>query len=143
MKFTGRRPNSPFLFLGALCAGAFLVLIGVSMTQEIRRRYVLQRHIQTLRADIATRESRIQELRRLREYVATDAYVERVAREKFNYQKPGERVVIVPDARGPSPAPIPSSEEDPSLSPARAWFLHLFGPVTAPRSEKNSERLAA
>lgn len=128
MKSKGRRHSSPLLFLGALLAGAFLVLIGVSMAQEFRRRYVLQQHIHALRADIAARESRIQELQRLREYVATDAYVERVAREKFNYQKLGERVVVVPQAPSPSPAPLLPSGEDPGLSPARAWFLHLFGP---------------
>lgn len=130
---TGRRHSSPLLLLGALLAGAFLVLIGVSMAQEFRRRYVLQQHIQALRADIAARESRIQELQRLREYVATDAYVERVAREKFNYQKPGERVVVVPQAPSPSPAALLQSGEEPGVaSPARAWFLHLFGPLLTP-----------
>lgn len=130
---TGRRHSSPLLLLGALLAGAFLVLIGVSMAQEFRRRYVLQQHIQALRADIAARESRIQEFQRLREYAATDAYVERVAREKFNYQKPGERVVVVPQAPSPSPAALLQSGEEPrGPSPARAWFLHLFGPLPTP-----------
>ena len=104
------------------------MLIGVSMTKEFRRRYVLQQHIYTLRADIAARESRIQELQRLREYVATDAYVERVAREKLNYQKPGERVVVVPQAPSPSPAALLPNREESKSSPARAWFLLLFGP---------------
>jgi hypothetical protein len=108
------------------------------MAQEFRRRYVLQQHIHALRLDIAARESRIQELQRLREYVATDAYVERVAREKFNYQKPGERVVVVPQAPRPSPAALLPNTEERSSSPARAWFFHLFGPSPTPRAHQGA-----
>lgn len=125
-----RRPLSPVIFLGALLAGAFLVLVGVSMAQEFRRRYALQQHIGALRADIAGRESRIADLQRLKGYLATDEYVERVAREKLNYQKPGERVVVVPSPPTPSPTPVLPSRGERTLSPARAWFLRLFGPPT-------------
>lgn len=126
---------SPLIFLGALAAGAFLVVVGVSMVQEIRRRYVLEQHIRTLRADVAARENRIAELRRLREYLATDDYVERVAREKLNYRRPGERVVVIPAVPSPSPSPSPQPDEPTSVPPPpRAWFRHLFGPspVVAP-----------
>lgn len=125
---SSRRAVSPLLFIGALLAGTFLLLIGVSMAQEFRRRYVLQRHIRVLRADIEARAGRIKDLQQLREYLATDAYVERVARERLNYQKPGERVVVVPRPPSPSPSAAPAVRGTPEPSPAHAWFLLLFGP---------------
>lgn len=120
--------SSPLLFLGAIAAGAFLVLFGVSLVQELRRRYLLDRHIQALRAEIEARERNSAELRRLKEYFGTDAYVERVARDKLNYQAPGEHVVVVPEARRPAEAPPASSLEPVRVSPARAWLELLFGP---------------
>lgn len=122
------RRSSPLFFLGAVAAGAFLVFIGASLVQELRRRYLLEQHIQALRMTITTREQRIAELARLKEYLATDAYVERAAREKLNYQKPGERVVIVPQGASPSPEPASVSSPSSGPSPARAWLALLFGP---------------
>lgn len=121
-----RRSASPLVLIGALVAGAFLVLIGVSMAQEFRRRLVLQQHIRTLRADIGARESRIRDLQHLREYLNSDAYVERVAREQLNYQRPGERVVVVPNPPSPSPTPVARAKSEWTISPARAWLLLLF-----------------
>lgn len=122
------RRTSPLFFLGALAAGMFLVLVGVSLVQELRRRYLLEQHIQALRATITGREQRVAELKRLKEYLATDAYVERAAREKLNYQKPGEQVVIVPHGATPSPLPSPVPRTIAGPSPARAWLRLLFGP---------------
>lgn len=119
------------IFLGALLAGAFLLLLGVSLAQEVRRRAVLQYHVETLRADIETREKRIAELRGLQEYLATDAYVERAAREKLNYRKPGEIVVVVPTINSPSPAPSLTVPQAADAPPWRGWLALLFGPGSA------------
>lgn len=119
------------MFLGMLLTGAFLVLIGVSLVQEFRRQVLLDQHVRALRSEIESRERRIADLRRLREYLETDAFVERAAREKLNYQKPGEHVVIVPSAPSPSPTPPPPPERDRGPSPARAWFVLFFGPPRA------------
>lgn len=120
--------RSPLLFIGMLLAGAFLVLVGVSLAQEFRRRILLDQHVRTLRANIEAHERRIADLRRLREYLETDAYIERAAREKFNYRKPGEEVVVVPSPPSPTPTPAPRPREGGALSPARAWFDLYFGP---------------
>lgn len=123
------RRSSPLFLLGALAAGAFLVLVGASLVQELRRRYLLEQHIQALRSTIDTREQRIAELKRLKEYLATDAYVERAAREKLSYQKPGEHVVIIPQAASPPPSPLPvTAQAPPGPSPAHAWLRLIFGP---------------
>lgn len=110
-------------------AGAFLVLIGVSLAQEFRRRYLLEQQVRALRSDIEARGRKIADLKHIREYLSTDAYVERAAREKLNYRKPGEQVVIVPSAASPTPKtrPEPERQRASSPSPARAWFALLFG----------------
>lgn len=134
------RRSSPLFFLGALAAGTFLVLVGVSLVQELHRRYSLEQQIEELRATITGREQRVAELKRLKEYLATDAYVERAAREKLNYQKPGEHVVIVPEAATPSPAPSPAPRAALGPSPAHAWLRLLFGP---PASRPGGKRMRA
>ncbi len=124
------------MFVGALLAGAFLVLVGISLAQEFRRRYILEQHVRKLRTDIEAREGRIAELRRTLEYLATDAYVERAARQKLNYQKPGENVVVVP--RAPSAAPTPRPEVRGRAHPPvwRSWFALLFGPSHTTTNQK-------
>lgn len=110
-----------------LLVGAFLVLVGVSLAQEFRRQARLGQQIRQLRADIRGREERITDLRRLREYLETDAFVERAAREKLNYQKPGEAVVVVPSVPVPSPTPRPEREQPQGPLPPRLWFELYFG----------------
>lgn len=117
------------MFVGALLAGALIVLIGVSLAQELRRRYLLEQHVRRLRADIEAREARVAELLQLREYLSTDAYVERTAREKLNYVTPGERVVVVPELGSPPPSPESASVPAavPAAPPWRQWVDHLSG----------------
>jgi cell division protein FtsB len=111
-----------------MLAGIFLVLVGMSLVQELRRRYLLEQQIRALRADIETSERRVQELTEFKRYIATDAYVERVAREKLNYQKTGERVVVLPETPPRLFMPEPAPSSPPVSSPARAWLNLLFGP---------------
>lgn len=123
-----RRSTSPLLVVGGFLAGVFLVFVGVSLVQELRRRYLLEQQIRALKADIEMREQHVQELTELKKYVSTDAYIERVAREKLNYQKSGERVVVLPETSRGQPTPAPSDAAPPTPSPARAWLKLLFGP---------------
>lgn len=56
-------------------------------------------------------------------------YIEREAREKFGYQKPGEEVVIFKDI--PSPPKVTTSDEGAGAgdgrSPAQKWIALFFG----------------
>lgn len=72
------------------------IAIGASFLQEIHRRVLVRQQIEELRKEVESREQRIVHLRQLTEYLQTDAYLERAAREKLGYQKPGEQVVVVP-----------------------------------------------
>ena len=129
-----QRQSSRLIFVGALLAGAFLVLVGISLAQEFRRRYLLQEHIRALRADIEAREAHVQELKRLKEYLSTDAYVERAAREKLNYPQPGATVVGVPRQPAPTPTAPPAPVRKVGPPSAVAWFRLLFGPSALPGS---------
>lgn len=111
----------------AFVLGILALFIGISFAQELRRRVALQRHVEQLRQEIRSREQKIADVRQFSEYLKTDAYKERAAREKLNYQKPGEQVVVVPSGavsgatasaevpRGEVPMPIP-----------RQWWNLIF-----------------
>lgn len=121
--------SSPLLLFGTLVAGALLILVGVSLTLEFRRQVLFEQHVRSLRREIEERESRLEKLRRGLAYLSTDAYAERAAREKLNYQKPGERVIVVPEAPTPTPDSALSPKPVLPLQPWKAWVKHLFGPA--------------
>lgn len=122
--------SSPLLLLGTLVAGAFLVLVGVSLAQEFRRQVLLEQHVRSLRREIEERESRLEKLRRGLAYLSTDAYAERAAREKLNYQKPGEKVIVVPEVSAPRPELTVTPTPVPTLPPWKLWVRHIFGPAS-------------
>lgn len=129
---TPPRSRSVLWFTISFLAGIVVVFVGISFAQEVRRRIALQEHIQKLREEIHEREQRVADLRRLAEYLRTDAYQERAAREKLNYQRPGERVVVVPESgavRGATntvSARIDTERADTPIP--RQWWELLFGP---------------
>lgn len=127
-----QRPRrSPFWVLWAFIAGVVAVFVSVSFVQEVRRRVLLEQHIRNLHQEIQARERRIADLKKLSEYLRTDAYLERAAREKLNYQRPGERVVVVPEADRPGRDAAAASRgagAQDRHSPARQWWRLFFPP---------------
>lgn len=68
-----------------------------------------------LQEEITSMQSRYDQLQTLEEYLQSDEYVEKVAREQLGLVKPGETgIVILPTQ--PSPTPAPGSE------PAANWW---------------------
>lgn len=127
------RSKSSWWFLGAFVAGVVVLFIGISFAQEIRRRVELQQHVQKLQGEIHEREQRIASLKELTEYLRTDAYQERAAREKLNYQRPNERVIVIPDSGA-----VLSAERENDAEPAtrpvpipQQWWELLFGPISS------------
>jgi cell division protein FtsB len=120
--------RSPFLLGLAFFGGVLVLFIGISFAQELRRRVILQQHVDRLQQEIHTREDRIANLRKLTEYLKTDAYRERAAREKLNYQRPGENVVVIPEsgtALGVD-APAASEAESRETPIPRQWWNLFF-----------------
>lgn len=89
---TGFRPK---IILVAAAAIALIILI--SLAQEMNRRLQLQREVQRLENEAKEMHKNVIELENLNQYFRTDAYQERLAREKLNYAAPGEKVVLIPE----------------------------------------------
>jgi cell division protein FtsL len=105
-----RRPGAAavtFLFL--LMGAAFL-------TQVVPYRQIIetQRQVATARAELEALETHNAELQADVSALETDAEIERLAREKLGYVRPGEKAYVVLDPPGtkdhepadPAPAPV-------------------------------------
>lgn len=85
----------PKLIIGVTVIVALTVLL--SLAQEMNRRFQIQREVRRLETEVADMQRTITQLENLNQYFRTDDYQERLAREKLNYQAPGEKVVLIPD----------------------------------------------
>lgn len=109
-----------------------LVYLGVASTAKAFQTYQLQAEERKLRQEISRLEAQNKELQKQIEYLKSDAYVEKVAREQLNLIKPGETAVVV---LSPTPVPTPpasSGEQAPPRQPPRAnwelWWDYFFSP---------------
>jgi cell division protein FtsB len=101
-----------------------LAVLTVSYASSMRA-YLQQRaHIQDLKAQIAERESDIDNLEREKRRYEDPAYVRAQARERFGYVMPGETSYVVLDENG-DPLQSESSLSDPSSvihQAPKAWW---------------------
>ncbi len=74
-----------------------LLIIVISLTREISRRLEIQKEIEPKKQKTKELEQKNQELQYLVSYLKTPSYKEKIAREKLDLQKPGEKVVIIPE----------------------------------------------
>lgn len=129
---TARRsphPRRAWWIIPAFAGGVLAVLVGISFAQEVQRRIALQRHVQSLQEEIHRREKNIVTLEQLTEYLRTDAYRERAAREKLNYQRTGEQVVVIPESGtvlDAEDARVETRALTASSIPYQ-WWAHVFG----------------
>jgi cell division protein FtsB len=124
---TKASPIKTLLFLTGLVMTGLLLL---SIAQEWRRRYEIRKEILRLEQEIRKYERRIEDLRNSIAYYETLSFQERQAREKLQYQKPGEEVVIIPEnTREPAEKIYPQTSREKSLLPNwRRWWLLFFAP---------------
>lgn len=108
-------------------AAVMLVFILVSLAQELNRRWQYQREVAQLRQAVQQAEQQLTELANLNNYFKTEAYQERLAREKLNYQAPGEKVILIPQAED-SVQPVSGRQPAAAPSIARRWWDAFFGP---------------
>lgn len=84
-----------------------------------------------LQGELAQLEQRNLELQNLLAYYRTDSYKEKEARFRLNFQKPGERVVVVaapPDEQVVSIAQPSTETRDPTPpSNVEQWKQYFFG----------------
>ncbi len=84
-----------FLF----CISFILIALAISVGRESYRKAQLTKEIDRLELEIERLEGKKYQLSDLLESFKEDSYLEKEARLKLNLKKPGEKVVILPQAR--------------------------------------------
>jgi cell division protein FtsB len=120
------RRRTAFAF-GLVIFGYLLIGSGKLIYENFR----VHEDTNRLKTDLDSLRQHNSELRNLLAYYRTDAYKEKEARARLNYQKPGERLVVVPIPPGEdvSSAIAPGPETQPATPPSnpRQWWNHFFG----------------
>ncbi len=121
-------PIAQFVAIIVLSISIFLI---VDFGRRAAANYRVQREAYRLSQEVeAVKQYQAQLLAR-RTYVASDLYVEEVARNELKWAKSGETVIVVlptPETTHSADPPTPNNEEPPrqiAQSPAQAWW-HLF-----------------
>ncbi|MEX2209689.1 MAG: septum formation initiator family protein [Patescibacteria group bacterium] len=96
----------------------------------IYENYRVHQDQKLLSAELDELEQRNLELRSLLAYYRTDAYKEKEARARLGYQRPGERVVVVPKPPSEELVSItqPGERARPETPPSNPeqWWEHFF-----------------
>ncbi|MEA1903907.1 MAG: septum formation initiator family protein [Actinomycetota bacterium] len=102
-----RRPGT------AMATLLFVVLGAAFLTQVVPYRQILdsQRQVNSARAQLDALESENTLLQADVEALSTDAEVEKLAREKLGYVRPGETAYIVLDPPVSEAAPLPQTDD--------------------------------
>lgn len=106
---------------------AYLVLGSIKL---IIGNYQLHQSTARLQSELAVVQQRNQDLKNLLAYYKTDSYKEKEARYRLNFQKPGERVVIVPvppdeDTTSITQPGVETEAPTPPSNP-RQWWDYFF-----------------
>lgn len=114
--------------IALLIGCAVVVLVIVATVREAQRRRSIQREIRSIEDEIARIEQQRERLTDLVEHAGSPEFLEREARLRLGLQRPGETVLIVPDATTSSGtvgdgSPVPV--EDPP-SNLRKWWSYIF-----------------
>lgn len=96
-------------FLLTLLLVGLLVLLAFPLTRSLRQKRSVEREIQGLEEQASALEHKNSNLKSVIEYMQSDQFVEKEARTKLNYQKPGETVVVVEGRPGEAPVTPPAS----------------------------------
>ncbi len=125
----------PKIILGASLI--IMVFLLISLAQEMNRRLHVQREVQKLQQEVAAMQRTNIALENLNQYFRTDAYQERLAREKLNYQAPGEKVVLIPEEAQTKENANQSGQQAPeSVSIPERWWRAFFVPEMLIPDEK-------
>jgi cell division protein FtsB len=120
-----RRPGAAFATL------LFLVMGAAFLTQVVPYRQILdsQRQVNSARAQLAALETDNEVLSADVLALQTDAEVEKLAREKLGYVRPGETAYIVLDPPEEEKSPKPQTDNL-DLPEKRTWVDQLWDFVT-------------
>jgi cell division protein FtsB len=131
-----RKIRTPFItpiqFAAVVTITISLTLL-VGFAYKISSYEQIKREAQRLQDKLERAQAEHQALLTRKEYVQTDAYVEKVAREELNFGRFGDTVVMVKNVPDPAPVPVPAAADqsdgllEESGSEWRAWYELFFG----------------
>lgn len=125
-------PLAQFIAVIALSISIFLI---VDFGRRAAANYRVQREAERLSQEVELARQQQAELLAWRSYIASDLYVEDVARRELKWAIPGETVIVVmptPEAVAPPSALTTSLPEIRPIiqTPAQAWWHLFFGHQT-------------
>ena len=100
-------------------------MVGVSLFKMWPKKISINNEVKSLEQRIAETEKSNSEIAKLLDYFKSDNYLEREARERLNYKKPGEEVVFVFRDKEKKTAEEEETKEE--LSNPRKWWKWLWG----------------
>ncbi len=122
-------PIAQFVAIIALSISIFLI---VDFGRRAAANYRVQREAERLNQEVDLARQQQADLLAQRSYVASDLYVEEVARRELKWASPGETVLAI----RPTPEAVtPAASTDPAAAsagpivqtPAQAWWHLFFG----------------
>ena len=132
---SSKLPLAQFVAIIALSISLFLV---VDFARRAASNYRVQREAERLEQQVDQAQQRQQKLLSKRSYVASDLYVEDIARKELKWARVGETVVVVMPASETidqvSSETIQAKSVGPVVqTPIHAWWLTFFGDGSFPR----------
>ncbi|MFA5126427.1 MAG: septum formation initiator family protein [Patescibacteria group bacterium] len=101
-----------------------LIFSLVKVGKEALLRYEIKQEINNLEAKLSDVQGKTDKMNQLIDYLKTDEYVEKQAREKLNLGAPGEKQVNL--ANEDSDAAAPVIDNGPSANNIVKWFNYFF-----------------
>ena len=129
----GGKPRLPQMSIGRFVIFltlAVLLYLGVAAVGKAVQIYRLDQEERQIRGEIEELKARNEALQKQVEYLKSEAYVEKVAREELNLIKKGETAVIVlsPEGSAATAEKRPSENKESRQQPNwQRWWQFLFG----------------
>ena len=108
----------------AVACAAMVMTVG-AMIREGQRRNMVAKEIRAMQDEVTRLEQQRNRLGDLIRSAESPEFLEREARLRLGLQKPGESVLIIPEAGGGGAEPGTSTTPAPSSNPQR-WWRHIF-----------------
>lgn len=115
------------------CLGVAIMLT-VSILNVLWQNYKINQDIDKIKNELVVLNDTNIELKNLIAYLKTDSFKEREARRKLDYQKPGEKVLLIPRSEAeklrldisPSQAEEKPKSKIQIFSNWKAWWEYMF-----------------
>ena len=112
------------IFLTVACA--LFIFLSIAISERTVQIYRLRGEISQLNSELKEMEDHHQELLEQRDYVSSQAYVEKVAREELGLVKPGEKAVVIVSDGGTAPTPQGPSDDAKEKQPFWRRWSQIF-----------------